>query len=180
MAEEKNGKAKVIVGTLVFALFWMVILVPFISKTDEWQSLPPPLQYLSYNLGFFMLFSLAFGSIISILKKALNSGNIIKNGIASWFIASFVFDIFAPSYYLDMFGNVIASMEKSAMANSTPDAMFAWIFGAILPGIKGTFWLYAAVYVLVPIFFMAVSIHYLTEGEIWAVLGITKPKQKGI
>ena len=137
------------IGSLIaFAGIWIFLLVPHFISSSWFQNLIPPLQYVVYNIGSILIVSVVMGLPISkAMNKEFKLKSMIRGGIMSWLVFSFVLDMYAPPFAYGPSGTVLIT-EPDALPGTAVDRVVGWIWNYV--GISDGF-LYIFVYVITPI-----------------------------
>lgn len=138
----------------VFAILWVVLITPYIERSDLFLRLNPVLQYVIFNIGF-----IVFTIVVINLPYRFFTGkktqpvDMLKVGIAGWLMFSFVFDLWQPPYYISPSGNVLITSNESLPLTAI-DAVMTYVWALIVP-VNYTFFgfslLYISVYIITPI-----------------------------
>lgn len=166
-----SQETRIILAMLVFALVWVIFIIPFLSTNSQFQSLIPPFQYIIYNIGYILISVVSFGTIFSLLtQKSYNFGKAIVYGFSIWISFSFVFDMWQPPFVIDTQGNDVV-LNSSSFINASIDRTFVYLFNTFLPNVKTTIipifnysLLYVLVYGLVPILGILIAAIGLSNG----------------
>jgi len=156
-------------GIIVFALIWIIIIVPNLTSTGWFTALNPIVQYLLYNVGFILLTTVIFGGIFSyVVEKEIDIIAMVRSGVASWLTFSFIIDMWQPPFYLSSAGQVLIT-QPSALPMTAIDAMMAYLWGLL--GIAGSM-LFYFVYIVTPVIAALAIIGLFAPNVIRRVLGI--------
>lgn len=167
------SEIKVAVGVILFSLLWILLALPIFSHDATFLALNPIIQYFIINLGFICLSIAIFGVVFNlIITKEHNIVGSIVKGLALWFSFSFVIDMLQPPYTIATNGQS-AITNPEALASASPDAMWAYIFGQVLPESLKTLsipfvnisLIYLLVYIGIPLLTVLMVAIGLSEGE---------------
>jgi hypothetical protein len=146
-----------LVGLFVFTgflLFWVFLVVPFLTYNKRFYTLNPIPAYFIYNLGFILFSAFFFNFLLNVFAgnaaPHVNLSKAILIGIDGWLGLSFVFDLLQPAFYLSPSGHVLIPLGTSSLENTAVDAMVATAWSYVLPGVVNTHWWFFLTYVLTP------------------------------
>lgn len=118
---DKN-EAKLIAIMLGFSLLWNFLIIPFIVITDQFYSLYPFYQYILFNTGWIIMFTLVFGIPVSVLKRQdVQITEMLLSGIGVFLLFSMVFDVLLPPFSYGFDGSVLVSPTKENVASTSVD-----------------------------------------------------------
>jgi len=166
-----SQETRIIIAMLVFALIWVIFVIPFISNNSQFQNLIPPFQYIIFNLGYILISVVTFGTLFSIMmQKSYNFGKAILYGLSLWFSFSLIFDMWQPPFAIDSQGNDVI-LNNSSLINASVDRSFVYFFNTFFPSIKTTIipvinysLLYILVYGFIPILGVIIAAAGLSNG----------------
>lgn len=147
----------------IFAVFWSLVGIPFITSNPDFVSLNPVLQYVLSNLSLIVASVVVFGTVLTfLLEREYDIQSGIVNGLVAWLGFSFILDMWESPFAWDLSGK---QLIFGAGVTSSVDYMWGYIFLTLFPQIANTSLLYLAVYGLVPILTVAVGALVLTKGQ---------------
>lgn len=166
-----SQETRIILAMLVFALLWVIFVIPFLSTSSQFQSLIPPFQYIIFNLGYILISVVTFGTLFSIMtNKSYNFKKAVIYGLSLWFSFSLIFDMWQPPFAIDQQGNDVV-LNNSSLINASVDKSFVYLFNTFLPTAKTTVipiinysLLYILVYGFVPILGVIIAAIGLSNG----------------
>lgn len=166
----------VVLGLTLFAVVWVLLVLPMLVVDTTWISLAPPFKYLIYNLGFIALTCVSFGLTLSLWKNEYSLFNIFKNGITSWLGISFVYDLWQPPFYINKLGDTIQSEKISALADATSDGTLFYIYNNIFPSLKNTIFfdislLYVCIYIFTPFLIILLMLYVFSSFKFFRNAG---------
>lgn len=119
----------------VFAIL-LIFLLPGTMNSQWFINLIPPLQYLTYNIGFIMLTIIIFGIPTSyILKRKIHIWTTIRSGLGSWLVFSFILDLWQPPFAFGTNGEYLITHLESLVGTSV-DYMLGWFYIQVFPSVK--------------------------------------------
>lgn len=126
----ERKEAATIISLGAFGVIWIVFAIPYLISANWFLSLPSPIQYLLYNIGFVLLTTLIFGSAFSLYEEGeFQLKHFLVIGITS-FLGFAALDDWEPPNYLTPMGQV-AITNPGALPQTAVDAAFAWLGTAI-------------------------------------------------
>jgi hypothetical protein len=167
-----RNEAILLVVIAVFAVLWMVWVVPWLSASVWYQQQIPPVQFLVFELGFITGIVAVIGfpiqyayyrlkKRVSVPKTELVLGA-LKIGVSFWVGNKFIMDMWEPPFYLSTSGAVLLN-NSEAMTKTAVDATVAWVWQQI--GASG-FLLYFATYVIFPVVCIALVLLAFTWKKV--------------
>ncbi|MCX6762838.1 MAG: hypothetical protein NT093_03610 [Candidatus Moranbacteria bacterium] len=122
-----------VIGAIFFAALTLIFILPKMMDSIWFTSLVPPFQYLAFNLGFILLTIVMFGIPTTFfLKQKINFWMMLRGGIGSWLIFSFMLDLWQPPFAFSVSGRQIIS-DSGTLVGTSVDCMLGWIYIHILP-----------------------------------------------
>ncbi len=169
-----------VIGVIVFLSTVLISLLPTMMASIWFTNLVPPLQYLLYNLGFILLTIVLIGAPIShALKKKVNLLTMLRGGISSWLIFSFIMDMWQPPFAISQSGSILIADSESLVGTSV-DFMLAWVYTNILniphailklPFIGDVSLLFLLVYFITPILSVVIAAVIFKPGFLIKLVG---------
>ena len=129
-----------VIGSIFFAALVLISILPKIMNSTWFTSLAPPFQYLAFNLGFILLTIVMFGIPTTFfLKQKIYFWTMLRGGIGSWLIFSFMLDLWQPPFTFGVSGKQII-LDSGTLVGTSVDCMLGWMYMHILPfQIQGVF-----------------------------------------
>ncbi len=161
---------KIISVIAIISVLWIMLGIPFVTSDPNFTNLPPPAQFIFFNIGFAGICVAMFGSAITFIqKKKYDFVGSIKNGIGVWAGFSLMLDNITPPYAIDLHGNYAISTIGTGVQSSV-DYALAWMINLVLPQLQGmelfgVSLLVFAVYAVVPLVTLMVGAYILSNGE---------------
>jgi len=171
-----RAEAVVIVGVALFSAFWVLVVDVYLMSAVWFISLTPLVAYFMYNAGFIAVATLVFGVGIDYLKQnEVNIAHALVYGFASWFVCSFVFDVWEPPYFVSPSGATIIPLGTNNLANTAADAFLTTLWRSLMGNavdtqIFGISSLFILVYVVSPILTLIVMAVVLLPEEFLDVI----------
>lgn len=148
-------KLLLLAGLIIFGVVWSLVVIPDLMTDTWWNSLDPVRQYLIFNIGMFLIISVMFGGFVTwILTQRLSLIQIFLNGVAGFFVFSFVFDMFMPPFAVSHAG-VFQIATGTTMAGASVDYMVGWVWMQI--GIHGSA-VYYLTYAFTPVLAIIIAV----------------------
>ncbi len=147
---------------------YVLLVLPPLQSSSGFEALPPPLQYVAYNFGFYLLFSGVIGTLVSqAVYHRITTVGVLISGLGTFVLFSFVYDMLQPPFALSPSGQFIIS-QNGTLAGTAVDYMTAWSWSQV--GISGPA-LYYMTYAVTPILAIIVSVLVLGAGRFLKVYG---------
>jgi len=150
----------IIIASISILAVILISMLPKMMNSGWFTGLIPPLQYFSYNLGFILLTIVLLGTPVSwVLKQKIHIWTMLKGGIGSWLIFSFILDMWQPPFAFSTNGIILIPSSESLVGTSV-DYMVGWVYMKIfpfqeiimtIPGIGKISFLFILVYFITPI-----------------------------
>jgi hypothetical protein len=181
MASRFNVSELIIIAMIaVFGVFWVIWMMPFLSTSAWFAGIAPIWQYLIFNLGFILLITVTFGSVVSLLRhQRFDLWEMIKSGLASFIVFSFIFDLWQPPYYIGVNGTILIT-NTGALAGTAVDAAlyYVWTLIGINPlwMIDHVAWIYICVYFFSPIIAGFLAAILFDPEILYKMVGVDIPK----
>jgi hypothetical protein len=122
-----------VIAAIASAALVLVCILPKMMNSDWFASLMPPLQYLAFNLGFILLTIIIFGVPTTFfLKKKIHFLTMLRGGIGSWLVFSFMLDLWQPPFSFGVSGQQMI-LDSKTLVGTSVDYMLGWTFMHILP-----------------------------------------------
>ncbi|MBU1179621.1 hypothetical protein KJ885_01620 [Patescibacteria group bacterium] len=122
-----------VIGLITILAFVLIGLLPKIMNSRWFISLIPPLQYISFNFGFILLTIILFGMPTSyFLKQRIHILTMLRGGVSSWLIFSFMLDLWQPPFAFGPGGGQLILLPESLVGTSV-DYMLGWTYIQIFP-----------------------------------------------
>jgi hypothetical protein len=123
----------IVIGAIVLAALVLVCILPKTMNSEWFASLIPPLQYLTFNLGFILLTIVIFGIPTTFfLKQKIHLLTMLRGGIGSWLIFSFMLDLWQPPFAFGISGKQII-VDSGTLVGTSVDCMLGWTYIHFFP-----------------------------------------------
>lgn len=169
-----------IIGAIIATALVLIALLPRMMDSTWFTDLIPPLQYLSYNIGFILLTVVMFGAPASYaLKHTFHFWTMFRSGISSWLIFSFMLDMWQPPFAFSPGGEQLILRSESLVGTSV-DYMTGWTYLHLfsiqnvilnIPVLGNISLLFVLVYFITPILAVFVAALLLKPTTLVKMLG---------
>jgi len=123
----------VIIGSVLVLAALLIVFLPKTMSSQWFTNLIPPLQYLIYNMGFILLTVIIFGVPISLIfKRDMPIWTMVRSGLSSWLVFSFILDLWQPPFAFGTSGEYLITSQESLIGTSV-DYMVGWIYMRLFP-----------------------------------------------
>lgn len=171
----------VIICSITILAVILIGLLPGMMNSKWFTELIPPFQYFLYNVGFILLTVVLLGVPIShTLKNKVHFETMLRSGISSWLIFSFILDLWQPPFSIGTQGTQLIPNSASLVGTSV-DYMLGWVYTKILPFDLSSLFsipiignvsvLFILIYFITPIISVVVSALLLKPGLLGKLLG---------
>jgi hypothetical protein len=117
-----------VIGAITLLAAVLICLLPVVMKSLWFTNLVPPFQYILYNIGFILLTVVLIGAPIShLLKQKVHLLTMLRSGISTWLIFSFIMDLWQPPFAYSTSGTLLISGTESLIGTSV-DYMLGWMY----------------------------------------------------
>ena len=129
----------VIGGITGFAFIWILFVIPHIMTSNWFIELIPPVQYFLYNIGFFLLIFIVFGTPMScVIKHKVHIKGVIIGGITSSLFL-IMLDLWEPPFLISPNTGEILLTNLESLVGTSVDYTFFWIYSTLFPATRNLF-----------------------------------------
>jgi hypothetical protein len=122
-----------VIGSIFCAALMLISILPRTMNSTWFTSLVPPFQYFVFNLGFILLTIVMFGIPMTFfLKQKIHFWTMLRGGIGSWLIFSFMLDLWQPPFAFGVSGKQIIS-DSGTLVGTSVDCMLGWLYIHTIP-----------------------------------------------
>lgn len=147
-----------------FALIWAAFVLPYLMGAGWFAALVPPVQYVIYNIGFYLFtVVIVYLPYWWVAKTKVKWEKTLIAGLATWVLFSFVIDMWEPPQYLSTAGVVLIT-NATSLPGTAVDAMTAWWWSNL--GIP-TASLYTFTYIITPILAIITAALVFSANAVW-------------
>lgn len=145
------------------------LLIPSFQNSPDFAALNPGEQYILWNLGFAVLFSVFFGALVTAaLRKGYSLKHIFVNGLTTFALFSFVLDNLSPPFAYNAQGQLLIPAGQT-LEGTAVDFALGWFYSTQL-NISGPA-LFYAVYLVTPILAIALFVYVLGLHKFLRIYG---------
>ena len=168
-----------VIGSITALATVLIALLPLIMNDAWFTNLIPPLQYLIYNIGFILLTIVLIGVPLSYAQAhAIEYWSMFRNGVSSWLIFSFIFDVWQPPYAYGTIGHALIT-DVHSLYGASADHMLGWVYlhfidpslFVSLPFLGHISILFVLVYFVTPIVAVIISALLFKSGFLLSMFG---------
>lgn len=129
----------VIGGITGFAFIWILFVIPHIMTSNWFIELIPPVQYFLYNIGFFLLIFIVFGTPMScVIKHKVHIKGVIIGGITSSLFL-IMLDLWEPPFLISPNTGEILLTNLESLVGTSVDYTFFWTYSTLFPATRNLF-----------------------------------------
>jgi hypothetical protein len=138
-------RVRAFLAIALFTVLWIFLVLPRLVDSAGFQSQPPPLQYLAYNLGFLILF-------VGLSWIVLRSPGL---GLVGFLDFSLVLDNLQPPFAYNSAGELVIE-DQGSLVGASVDRTLGWLATDVLH-LQGSP-VFVFIYVVVPILAVALTL----------------------
>ena len=130
----------IVIGAITgFAFIWILFVIPHIMTSNWFIELIPPVQYFLYNIGFFLLIFIVFGTPMScVIKHKVHIKGVIIGGITSSLFL-IMLDLWEPPFLISPNTGEILLTNLESLVGTSVDYTFFWTYSTLFPSTKNLF-----------------------------------------